>query len=132
MCQAEGTQPRGSAVGEALRRMRKARALSQEAIAEKASLTADYVGSSSERENVRPWTVILNSCYALGCTPADLLADFTVVAIRGYSGGSRDDDEEVRTDGHCITPECHHAKRVLIAATAAAHAENALARVPVS
>lgn len=68
--------------GETLRRMRKERGLSQEALAERAGLAADYLGFIERGENVPTLTVLLKLCRALGCTPGELLADFTPAALK--------------------------------------------------
>jgi len=74
--------PEGLRFGDAMRRARKERGLSQEALAEAANLTADYIGFIERGENVPTLTVILKVSIALDCTPAELLADFTPVALR--------------------------------------------------
>jgi transcriptional regulator with XRE-family HTH domain len=74
--------PEGERFGDAMRRMRKERGLSQEALAEAATLTADYIGFIERGENVPTLTVILKVSIALNCTPAELLADFTPAALR--------------------------------------------------
>ena len=74
--------PEGQRFGDAMRRMRKERGLSQEALAEAANLTDDYIGFIERGENVPTLTVILKVSIALDCTPAELLADFTPAALR--------------------------------------------------
>lgn len=66
----------GQQFGEIIRRMRKDRRWSQEALAEKADLAADYVGFIERGENVPTLTVILKLARALRVTPSDLLRDF--------------------------------------------------------
>ena len=63
-------------VREVIRRLRKERGLSQEALAERADLAADYVGFIERGENVPTLTVILKLARALKVTPSDLLHDF--------------------------------------------------------
>lgn len=74
--------PEGQLFGDALRSTRKERGLSQEALAERANLTADYVGFVERGENVPTLTVILKLALALNCPPVDLLAGFTLPAVR--------------------------------------------------
>lgn len=56
--------------------MRKERHLSQEALAEKADLAADYLGFIERGENVPTLTVILKLARSLKVRPSDLLGDF--------------------------------------------------------
>jgi transcriptional regulator with XRE-family HTH domain len=58
------------------------RGLSQEALAERATLTADYVGFVERGENVPTLTVILKLALALDYAVTDLLSDFTPAAVR--------------------------------------------------
>jgi len=74
--------PEGQRFGDALRIMRKGRGLSQEALAERADMAADYLGFIERGENVPTLTVILKLAMALDCAPADLLADFTPAVLR--------------------------------------------------
>lgn len=68
--------PEGQQFGDALRRLRKDRGLSQEALAEHASLTADYVGFIERGENVPTLTVILKLADALAVPPSHMLRPF--------------------------------------------------------
>jgi len=52
--------PEGQRFGENLRRIRKERGLSQEALAEAANMTADYLASIERGDNVPTLTVILS------------------------------------------------------------------------
>jgi transcriptional regulator with XRE-family HTH domain len=72
----------GQQFGELLRRLRKERGLSQEALAERANLAADYLGFIERGENVPTLTVILKLAKALGVDAADLLAEFTLSALK--------------------------------------------------
>jgi transcriptional regulator with XRE-family HTH domain len=66
----------GQKFGEVIRRLRKERGLSQEALAERADLAADYLGFIERGENVPTLTVILKLARALRTAPAELLRDF--------------------------------------------------------
>lgn len=62
--------------GETLRRMRKERGLSQEALAERAGLATDYLGFIERGENVPTLTVLLKLAMALDIPPSELLRPF--------------------------------------------------------
>lgn len=66
----------GQRFGEEVRRLRKKRELSQEALAESAGLAADYLGFIERGENVPTLTVILKLAKALGITASELLRPF--------------------------------------------------------
>lgn len=68
--------PEGEKFGEIVRRLRKERDLSQEALAERASLAADYVGFIERGENVPTLTVILKIARALKVSASELLREF--------------------------------------------------------
>jgi transcriptional regulator with XRE-family HTH domain len=68
--------PEGQVFGEALRRLRKDRRLSQEALAERADLAADYLGFVERGENVATLTVMLKLAEALDVQPSLLLRPF--------------------------------------------------------
>ncbi|HVR37634.1 MAG TPA: helix-turn-helix transcriptional regulator [Thermoanaerobaculia bacterium] len=74
--------PEGSRFGETLRRLRKDRELSQEALAEKADVTADYLGFIERGENVPTLTVLLKLARALGVDASELLAEFTLPTLK--------------------------------------------------
>jgi transcriptional regulator with XRE-family HTH domain len=74
--------PEGQRFGEVIRRYRKERGLSQEALAEAASLTADYLGFIERGENVPTLTVILKIAQALDVDASDLLQEFTRAALK--------------------------------------------------
>lgn len=74
--------PEGERLGETLRRLRKERGLSQEALAEAASVTADYLGFIERGENVPTLTVLLKLARALGVDAGDLLAEFTLPTLK--------------------------------------------------
>jgi transcriptional regulator with XRE-family HTH domain len=62
--------------------MRNERGLSQEALAEAASLTADYLGFIERGENVPTLTVILKLAKALGVDASELLREFTLPPLK--------------------------------------------------
>ena len=68
--------------GEALKRWREKRGLTQEALAHEAGITASYAGQVERGRKTPTLTVILKLCRALECTPGDLLADFTPAVLR--------------------------------------------------
>ncbi len=68
--------------GETLRRMRKERGLSQEALAERAGLAADYLGFIERGENVPTLSILLKLARALGVDGPTILADFDAATIR--------------------------------------------------
>jgi transcriptional regulator with XRE-family HTH domain len=72
----------GQRFGDLLRRMRKDRGLSQEALSEAANLTADYLGFVERGENVPTLTVILKLAKALGVDASELLGEFTLATLR--------------------------------------------------
>ena len=72
----------GQRFGEVLRRLRKERGLSQERLAEAASLTDDYVGFIERGENVPTLTVILKLARALGVDASELVSEFTLPTLR--------------------------------------------------
>ncbi|MDP9193368.1 MAG: helix-turn-helix domain-containing protein [Acidobacteriota bacterium] len=62
--------------GETVRRLRKERALSQEALAERAGMNADFVGFIERGENVPTLTTILQLARAFGVQPSVIIEDF--------------------------------------------------------
>jgi transcriptional regulator with XRE-family HTH domain len=72
----------GQRFGDSLRRMRKDRGLSQEALAEAANLTADYLGFVERGENVPTLTVLLKLAKALSVDASELLSEFTLPALK--------------------------------------------------
>jgi transcriptional regulator with XRE-family HTH domain len=72
----------GQRFGGTLRRLRKERGLSQEALAEAATMTADYLGFIERGENVPTLTVLLKIARALNIDAGDLLAEFTLLALK--------------------------------------------------
>jgi transcriptional regulator with XRE-family HTH domain len=74
--------PEGQRFGDALRRLRKERGLSQEALSERAGMTADYLGFIERGDNVPTLTVMLKIAKALDIDAGDLLTEFTRAALR--------------------------------------------------
>jgi len=74
--------PEGQRFGETLRRLRKERGLSQEALAERANMAADYLGFIERGENVPTLSVLLKLAKALEIDAADLFSDFTLAALK--------------------------------------------------
>ncbi len=72
----------GAKFGETVRRLRKARGLSQEALAEKAELAEDYVGFVERGQNVPTLIAILKLARALNVDASELVADFTLRMLR--------------------------------------------------
>ena len=69
-------------LGEALKRRRLARGLTQEAFAHEAGITTSYASQIERGKKSPTLTVILRLCLALDCTPGELLSDFTLPTIR--------------------------------------------------
>lgn len=72
----------GAQFGSTVRRLRKARDLSQEALAEKAGLAADYLGFIERGENVPSLIAILKLARALEVDAAELVSDFSLPKLR--------------------------------------------------
>jgi len=72
----------GEMFGEALKRWREKRSLTQEALAHEAGITTSYASQVERGRKVPSLTVILKLCRALDCTPGELLSDFTAAALR--------------------------------------------------
>ncbi len=68
--------PEGQRFGDALRIMRKERGLSQEALAERADMAADYLGFIERGENVPTLTILLRLADALDVPPSHMLRTF--------------------------------------------------------
>ena len=68
--------------GDALKRWREKRSLTQEALAHEAGITTSYASQVERGKRVPSLTVVLKLCRALECTPGELLADFTTAAMK--------------------------------------------------
>jgi XRE family transcriptional regulator, regulator of sulfur utilization len=68
--------------GEALKRWRVKRDLTQEALAHEAGITTSYASQVERGKKAPTLTVILKLCRALECTPSELLSDFTATALK--------------------------------------------------
>ena len=78
----EAVAPEAQTFGEASRRLRTARGLTQEKLAQEANLTTNYVSDIERGQTMVSLNTILKLSYGLDCAPADLLADFTSAAVR--------------------------------------------------
>lgn len=67
--------------GQALKRWRIKRELTQEALAHEAGITTSYASQIERGMKSPTLTVILRLCRALNCSPGDLLADFTPTVL---------------------------------------------------
>ena len=68
--------------GKTLRRLREERELTQEQLAHAANVTTNYVSDIERGVPMVSLNMILKLASGLGCSPADLLADFTPATIR--------------------------------------------------
>lgn len=69
-------RPEAKKFGAVVRRLREARGLTQEQLAEQADVSATYIGFVERGDNVPTLTIILQIASALGVRPSDLLRDF--------------------------------------------------------
>ena len=78
------TAPEAEIFGKTLRRIREAREprLTQESLAHAAGLVTNYVSDLERGRKVPSLTTILQLAHALSIEPAELLADFSVPALR--------------------------------------------------
>ncbi len=68
--------------GEALKRWRLKRGLTQEGLAHEAGITTSYASQVENGKKVPSLTVVLKLCRALNLTPGELLSDFTAASIK--------------------------------------------------
>ncbi len=68
--------------GRRLRELRKERGLTQEALAESADLSGNYISDLELGLKVPSLTILVRLSQALGVATADLLRDFTREAVR--------------------------------------------------
>jgi Predicted transcriptional regulators len=73
----------GEILGGAVRTLRNQRGWTQEDLAEKAGVTATYVGQVERGDKVPSLTVVLKLARGLGVAPTELLAGFTPAVLRG-------------------------------------------------
>ena len=59
-----------------MRRLRESRGLTQEELAERAEVSATYIGFVERGDNVPTLTIILQIASALAVRPSELLRDF--------------------------------------------------------
>lgn len=59
-----------------MRRLREGRGLTQEELAERAAVSATYIGFVERGDNVPTLTIIIQIASALGVRPSELLRDF--------------------------------------------------------
>lgn len=62
--------------GALVRRLRESRGLTQEELAERAEVSATYIGFVERGDNVPTLTIIIQIASALGVRPWELLRDF--------------------------------------------------------
>jgi len=72
----------GEIFGSTVRRMRSAAGWTQEDLAERAGLTATYVGQVERGAKVPSLTVVLKLARGLGVPPAELLVGFSPAVLR--------------------------------------------------
>lgn len=68
--------------GKRLRRLREERGLTQEKLARAADLATGFVSEIERGVTMVSLNTILKLAHGLGCSPADLLAEFTPARIR--------------------------------------------------
>ena len=79
--------PEGKVFGETLRRLREAKGVTQEKLANSdrlgsETMTTNYISDLERGVKVPSLTTVLKLAYALGCAPAELLADFTPATLK--------------------------------------------------
>ena len=76
MTHRKSRRPEAEKFGAVVRQMRERRGLTQEQLAERAEVSATYVGFIERGDNVPTLTIILQVASALGVSPSELLRDF--------------------------------------------------------
>jgi transcriptional regulator with XRE-family HTH domain len=69
-------RPEAKKFGAVVRRLREARGLTQEELAEEADVSTTYIGFVERGDNVPTLTIIIQIASALGVRPSELLRDF--------------------------------------------------------
>lgn len=69
-------RPEAEKFGLVVRRLRESRGLTQEELAERADVSATYIGFVERGDNVPTLTIILQIASALGIRPSELLTEF--------------------------------------------------------
>jgi transcriptional regulator with XRE-family HTH domain len=78
----EAIAPEAQTFGEAVRRFRTERGLTQEKLAQASNLTTNYVSDVERGGTMVSLNTILKLAYGLDRAPVDLIADFTLPAVR--------------------------------------------------
>jgi transcriptional regulator with XRE-family HTH domain len=78
----DAVAPEAQTFGEAVRRLRTQRGLTQEKLAQASDLTTNYVSDIERGRTMVSLNTILKLSFGLDCIPADLLSDFTSSAVR--------------------------------------------------
>lgn len=74
--------PEAQVFGEAVRRLRTARGLTQEKLAQASDLTTNYVSDIERARTMVSLNTILKLSFGLECPPSELLSEFTQAAVR--------------------------------------------------
>jgi transcriptional regulator with XRE-family HTH domain len=69
-------RPEAEKFGTVVRRLREAKGMTQEELAERSDVSATYIGFVERGDNVPTLTIIIQIATALGIRPSDLLRDF--------------------------------------------------------
>jgi transcriptional regulator with XRE-family HTH domain len=69
-------RPEAERFGAVVRQMRESRGLTQEQLAERAEVSATYIGFVERGDNVPTLTIVLQIASALGVRASELLSDF--------------------------------------------------------
>jgi transcriptional regulator with XRE-family HTH domain len=76
MSRRKSRSPEGVKFGEAVRRLRAERGYSQEVLAERAKLNADFLGFIERGDNLPTLATILQLARALAVKPSKMIKDF--------------------------------------------------------